>query len=57
MISLAKNPYWNTMWSIRDQEFYWSGVKFGALFSAIMIPVTVGAIWGIVNDFKELTKK
>lgn len=26
---MSKNPYWNTIWSIRDQEFYWSGTKFG----------------------------
>lgn len=26
---MNKNPYWNTLWSDRDQEFYWSGTKFG----------------------------
>jgi hypothetical protein len=49
-----KNPYWNTMWSDRDGEFFWSGVKFGALFSAIMIPCTYTTIRILIKEFKEL---
>ena len=29
VIFMSKTPYWNTLWSNRDQEFYWSGTKFG----------------------------
>lgn len=52
-----KNPYWNTMWSNRDQEFYWSGVKFGAIFSAIMVPCTYIAIREVFNEFKQIIKE
>ena len=34
-----KNPYWNTMWSDRDGEFYWSGVKGGAAFMMIALGI------------------
>lgn len=26
---MSKNPYWNTLWTNRDEEFYWSGTRFG----------------------------
>lgn len=52
-----KNKYWNTVWSDRDEEFYWSGVKFGTLYSAIM----VSCIWGIglhvINSIKSGRKE
>lgn len=57
VIRLSKNPYWNTMWSNRDQEFYWSGVKFGALFSAIMIPVMVIDLYVLIDEFKKAIKE
>ena len=49
-----KNPYWNTIWSNRDQEFYWSGVKFGSILSAIMIPCAFVTIRELINEFKTL---
>lgn len=31
-----KNPFWDTMWTTRDQEFLWSGVKGGFCVGAIL---------------------
>ena len=51
---MKRNPYWNTMWSDRDQEFYWSGEKFGMIFSAIMIPCAYVLTKEAVNKIKNL---
>ena len=51
---MAANPYWNTMWSDRDAEFYWSGVKFGAIFSAIMTPCVLFLTREAIKDIKQM---
>lgn len=56
VIRLSKNPYWNTIWSNRDQEFYWSGVKGGALISGIMVLSIVAIIQDAIREFKESSK-
>lgn len=48
------NPYWNTIWTDRDGEFYWSGVKIGALISAIMVPCTYMVVRVLIDEFKNL---
>lgn len=54
---MAVNPYWNTMWSNRDAEFYWSGVKFGAIFSAIMVPCVFFVARETINDIKRICEE
>lgn len=54
---MAANPYWNTMWSNRDQEFYWSGVKHGAIFSAIMVTCVFVVVREAVNDIKQMREE
>lgn len=54
---MSKNPYWDTMWSHRDQEFYWSGVKFGTLVGAIAIPCMCITACILFNEFKEIIKE
>ena len=54
---MARNPYWNTMWSDRDAEFYWSGVKFGAVYSAIMVPCVFIVARRLVKEFKEICEE
>jgi len=54
---MNKNPYWNTLWSNRDQEFYWSGTKFGF---ALGIGTTLVAMWCLntaIEIHKDLKKK
>ena len=51
------NIYWNTIWSERDGEFYWSGLKHGFLCAAILIPCTYVTIRVLVNEFKELNTR
>lgn len=50
------NPYWNTIWSHRDQEFYWSGVKFGFVCGAVMVPMVYFAMRSLSDEFKTLKK-
>ena len=47
-----KNPYWNTMWSNRDEEFYWSGVKGGATVMLLVlgIPLVCMTISYIISE-------
>ena len=53
-MNLKGNPYFNTIWSNRDQEFYWSGVKHGALIAGIIVPSAIVCIYEIIQEFKEL---
>ena len=46
---MNKNPYWNTLWSNRDQEFYWSGTKHGF---ALGIGTTLLAMWYLNTAIK-----
>ena len=48
------NPYWNTIWSHRDVEFYWSGVKFGFVYGAVMVPAVYLTIRSLSDEFKAL---
>ncbi len=56
---MSKNPYWNTMWSNRDQEFYWSGVKGGVLVSALVmgIPLVSLTLYYIINEHENKNHK
>ena len=54
---MAFNPYWNTMWNERDEEFYWSGVKHGAVISAIATAIIIFVPRELVREFKEEWKK
>lgn len=38
---MKHHKYFNTIWTDRDQEFYWDGLKTGAIISAIMVPCIV----------------
>lgn len=53
---MSKNPYWNTIWSHRDQEFYWSGIKDGILIGAIVVPCMCMTVYTLINEFKEIIK-
>lgn len=33
------NKYWDTIWSERDQEFVWSGMKIGFITSMILTSI------------------
>lgn len=56
VIDMKSNKYWNTIWSDRDQEFYWSGTKFGFVTAAIL----TSALWvnsiAIMNAIKNHKK-
>lgn len=54
---MNKNPYWNTFWSNRDQEFYWSGTKHGF---ALGIGTTLLAMWYFntaIKIYKDRTEE
>ena len=53
----SKNPYWNTMWSERDSEFYWSGIKHGFVAGLIEAAIAIGFTWMIVTDIKKIKKE
>lgn len=53
---MSKNPYWNTLWSNRDQEFYWSGVKFGfalGIGTGLVAMFYANMAIKVYKDFKE----
>lgn len=54
---MKHHKYYNTIWSERDQEFWWDGVKGG--FIAAMIFTSVLWVDGImlVSIIKEHIKK
>lgn len=34
---MKNHEYFNTIWSNRDVEFYWDGMKTGAIVGAILV--------------------
>lgn len=52
-----KNPFWDTMWSKRDEEFLWSGIRGGFCIGGIL--ATCLCIGGclLYNEIKEKNKK
>ena len=52
-----KNKYWNTVWNDRDQEFYWSGVKHGALIATIMTSCLIAIGSELIETIKEHRKE
>lgn len=50
---MKHHKYYNTIWSERDQEFYWDGLKNGTVIGAIGIATVIayGAI--IVSEIRE----
>lgn len=50
------NKYWNTIWSERDQEFVWSGMKIGFVTAVILTSALwTNGIW-IVNEIRDHKK-
>ena len=53
---MKHHKYYNTVWSERDQEFWWDGTKLGFAVAAFVS----SALWingiALVNHFKELHK-
>ena len=54
---MKHHEYFNTMWSHRDTEFWWDGVKTGVLGASIMTAVICIDIVLIINDIKNSKKK
>lgn len=50
---MKHHKYFNTIWTERDQEFYWDGLKTGLIISAVIIPCIIvdGALF--VNYVKN----
>lgn len=38
---MKHHEYFNTVWTKRDREFYWDGLKTGVLISAILVPCLI----------------
>ena len=51
------NPYFNTMWTNRDAEFYWSGCKNGMVIGAIGAVILIGFVKYVIPEWKEEFKK
>ena len=45
------NPYFNTIWSNRDKEFYWTGCKDGMVIGAIGAISLIGFAIFVVPDW------
>lgn len=54
---MSKNPYWNTLWSNRDQEFYWSGNKFGFVLGIGTGLVAMCYVNMAIKFYKELKEE
>lgn len=57
---MKSNKYWDTIWSERDQEFLWSGMKIGFMTAAIL----TSAAWVLgvsmvqnIKDYKNLQRE
>ena len=50
---MKRHPYINTIWSDRDQEFWWDGMKIGAITSMVMTSI----LWGYGIMFVDMIKK
>lgn len=43
---MKHHKYYNTIWTERDQEFWWDGIKSGTIAGSI-IAVVLG-VWGVM---------
>ena len=56
---MKHHKYYNTIWSERDQEFYWDGLKDGSIIGSVLTCVAILGIYEIVycvKSFKDETK-
>lgn len=51
---MRDRDYINSIWSKRDEAFFWYGWKGGALVSAIMIPCAYITTRILIKEFKEI---
>lgn len=51
------NPYYNTMWTNRDQEFYWTGCKNGMVIGAIGATILIGWVTLVIPEWIEKIKQ
>jgi len=53
---MKHHKYFNTIWTDRDQEFYWDGLKTGMVISAILIPCIIVDGITFVKFIKNIIK-
>lgn len=53
---MKHHKYFNTIWTDRDQEFYWDGLKTGTVISAILIPCIIVDGITFVKFIKNIIK-
>lgn len=51
---MKHHKYYNTIWTERDQEFYWDGVKFGFAIGSILAMGAVACIYDAIQFIKSL---
>lgn len=51
------NPYFNTIWTNRDEEFYWTGCKHGMVIGAIGAVILIGCVKYVIPEWKEKFKQ
>ena len=50
---MKHNKYWDTIWSERDEAFYWSGCKFGFVAGAVLTAILIVDGIAFVNWIKN----
>lgn len=54
---MKKNPFWDTIWTERDQEFYWSGCRFGVAFGVALASCAFAGALILIDEFKNRKQK
>lgn len=54
---MKKNPFWDTIWTKRDEEFYWSGCRFGVALGTVATSFAFFGVLIIIDEVKNRKQK